>query len=46
MTSKHIQGNIGMEDGILGSGLFMKNTLKNKVGEIGKKLSDLGTGSS
>lgn len=42
MTSKHIQGNIDMGDRILVSALFMKKTLKNKIGEIGKKVSDIG----
>lgn len=32
MTSKRIQGNVDMGDRILISGLFMKNTLKNKIG--------------
>lgn len=31
-----------MGDRILVSTLFMKNTLKNNLGEIGKKLSDWG----
>lgn len=42
MTSEHIEvKDSKMGDRILVSALFMKTTLKNEMGEIGKKLSSV-----